>query len=675
MSIIQDLIKQGYEMKGPIKIDTDDLTKMGITTESINDTPREDKTVVVESNGTSKRVSTMMFGYNKKGIKLKDGSFANADELLAAIEEAVKSQEQGTIIVTEKGRRLEGEELTELLETVKEVAGKVVIGSQSEKVTNQEAKTWGVAGAGSEKVHPKGVVFLGNGQVQLPSGEYVSVDELQAALSEYMIMVPKKKEEPVPIPDPEPEPIEPEPTEPEPDPVEPEPEPLPPTNPEIDQQTVMRVTRKYKNRASIWLAILSAVLALALMWGVTLKPVEAIERIETYAIEYQMEDKTLAEEDMQTIIDNVMRDMGMGEKVYVEDGMEFGVTSNPEETRTKTMGEEFDKENKHEGEYRITGFAIWHDGNIYEFLEDFNGDLASPTIGAFIDEMCEKHNLPKDEIDFMVHVGQNQDGTRLGWIDASELVNQDEITQETIDYIQENSDHFFGRVDNFEGSTITLSNGDTVSVYDANGNLLQPGDKVVGASGIEYTVNEFEMITNVEENTVVVGEQKQIKFDFTAPEIAISVAPLLAALAFGIANYKKNKKAQENPDFVSVRSQEEKERFVRDFKKAKEEYEKNSGFGKLMKRVFYRKEFDRMQEFTEEQTYELYEAIEKHANRDFVLGDKDKIVIKNGKIKIEYHDGGIMDITDIVMPDVKSIGAENEYLEEGMYDDEVRRRF
>lgn len=688
MSVIQDLIKKGYDLRGPIQVDTSELTKMGITTESINDTPREDKSVTVSSNGGSKRVSSMMFGYNKAKIKLKDGSFANTDELIAAMEDAVSKQEEGTLIINEKGETLTPEQMRELMAFVAEAAGKVIIGEQSEKITNQTAPKWGVQGP-SGKVHSKGAVFLGNGGIQLPSGEYVSVEELEQALSEYMILVPKKKEEPIPpvIPEPDPEPKpepdpEPEPSEPEqtdPEPIEPEPDPIEPTDPEqtpnpTKDEKVLKVTRKYKNRASIWCALLSVTLAAILALGIAVKPIEVERAIDRTVIEYQMQDGVLTEEQIVDLVNDIINKYKMGEDVTVKDGQEFGVTSNPEETTKKTMGEEFKLENKEAGEYRISGFAIWYDGNIYEFLEDFNGELTDPSIGQYIDEVCEKHNLPKDEIDFMVHVGTNS-GTRLGWIDLSELINSEDLTQEVIDKAIENSQKFFDRIENFKGDKITLSNGDVISLYKEDGTMIQNGDVVTSERGIQYTVNNIRLENVQDKYTEVVGEEKNLIFDFTAPEIAISMAPLVAALAFAIANHKKNKQAKENPAFVSVANSEEKERFVKEFQKAKEEYEKTSNFGKVMKRIFFRKEIDQMQELTEEQMRELYDAIERHANRDFVLGSNDSINIKNGRILIEYHDGGVMDITDIVMQDLYSIGQENPVEEEGLYNDEVRRRF
>lgn len=653
MSIIEDIIGKDYEVKGTFQVDTDSLTKMGFTTQSINSTEREDKSVVITSNGQTKQVSSMMFGYNKAKIKLKDGNFANSEELMNAMKEAVARQEKGTIVVNSKGEKLTAEKMEELISVVVEAAGKVVIGGQSSKITNQTAPTWGVEGP-TGKVHSKGAVFLGNGQIKLPSGEYVSVDELNQAISDYMIVVPKK-EEPIPVP---------------PKPIEPQPQTF-----EQDKKKLLKVTRKYKNNASKWLAGLAATLAIVLAIGTTTKPIEVVETFDRSMVEYEMTHSEVTEEGIEQIKQDMINQFCMGGNVFVEDSKTFRVTSNPEDSRTKTMGEEFTRESKTEGDYRISGFAVWHDGKLYDYIEDFNGKLTDPTIGQYIDDVCMAYNLPKDEIDFMVHVGVSHDNTRLGWIDVSELVNQDELNFEIIDYIAENTHNFKDTIDNFTGTTVTLSNGDVISVYNPDGTLIQPGQTIVSEKGVEYTVNNFELTTTKESVTNIVGEEKQLVFDLTAPEIAIAMSPLVAALALGIANHKKNKKAEQNPNFVSVANNEEKEKFVRDFVKAKEEYEKKSNFGKVLQRIFYRKEIDQMRELTDEQIREIYESIERHANKDFVFGSNDTITFKNGNIYVQYHDGKLMNITDIVMEDIYSVGNQNEVVEEGIYSDEVRRKY
>ena len=116
-----------------------------------------------------------------------------------------------------------------------EAAGKIKVGGISDKVTNQEARSWSIEGANSDVEHKKGLVFLGKGKVDLKEGEYISAEEFLKALQEYMVLTPKEKE---PIP-----PIPPIP------PVKPEPEPK---QPERERKPFIRVVLKIKNKLAAW---------------------------------------------------------------------------------------------------------------------------------------------------------------------------------------------------------------------------------------------------------------------------------------------------------------------------------------------------------------------------------------------------------------------------------------
>ena len=72
-----------------------------------------------------------------------------------------------------------------------------------------------------------------------------------------------------------------------------------------------------------------------------------------------------------------------------------------------------------------------------------------------------------------------------------------------------------------------------------------------------------------------------------------------------------------------------------------------------------------MQRLTDEQIRRLYSSINRHAGIDFVMGTNDKIDISNGKVLVKYEDGHILDITDIVMPEIQSIGSHNPVEAEG----------
>ena len=88
------LIKEGYIEEGTLVVYVDDLTKMDLSPSEVKPDgvkgERQDKDVVViDKQGRSKKVSSILLGKNKKQVQLGDGSFINSDELLEAIKEAV----------------------------------------------------------------------------------------------------------------------------------------------------------------------------------------------------------------------------------------------------------------------------------------------------------------------------------------------------------------------------------------------------------------------------------------------------------------------------------------------------------------------------------------------------------------------------------------------------------
>ena len=147
--------------------------------------------------------------------------------------------------------------------------------------------------------------------------------------------------------------------------------------------------------------------------------------------------------------------------------------------------------------------------------------------------------------------------------------------------------------------------------------------------------------------------------------LGLGIVPLLGSAAYAVHNKRKNDYEQKNPKFFEFASSEDYYKFKREFEQAKDKYEKQSKFSQVLKRIFIRKEEDLMQRLTKEQSKELYEAIMKHANVDFVYGPNDKLDFKNGKIYVNYSDGHYMNITDIVMSDINMIGKDNEVVAKG----------
>lgn len=656
----EKLIKQGYIEAGTLVVHVDDITKLELSSQEVkpeetNQKARQDKSVVVIDNqGHMKKVSSILLGYNKKNIKLADGSFANADELLVAMQTAISSLDAGTIVVNKKGEALDPQSL---LKVVKEAAGKVKIGQRSSKVTNQDNRYWSVEGAKSDVEYKKGVVFLGKEGIDLKSGDYVSLDELLMALNEYMVMKPELNS------------------------IVPK-----PNVPENTEPLVVRVVHKYKNNLSRWLSLLAALLILGS--GIKIKdnkkmievPVEYKEKVmqmvEQNQLNYNVNgmDVEFTYETIKEAQRRIVSEMKLGDELPLQNGDELYSTS--ELTGSKAViGNKLRKA----GNYQISGVSLVYNDNIYAWYVDPSIDNPGFEIGNFINETVTKNNLDLNKIDVRLHLGNSSNYTRTGWIDISKLIKEDSIEQKAIKENSVIASTYNGAINNFTGQNISIEtiNGPvTINILDNDGNLLKPGTTVVGSDGKEYMIGELsESIVKVpsmqtvtktmmEERQVVDG--KKITWNIQDCSLAVGLAPLLGAIAAAVATKKKNEQAQENPSLFEFENEEEYLKFKREFETAKEDYEKNSKFKKMLKNLFYRKETDLLQKLTEEQIQQLYATIKNCHTSDYSYKSDDKIEFRNGKVIVVLNDGRVQDITDIVMPSIANIGRENKIEAEGL---------
>lgn len=656
----EKLVKQGYIEAGTLVIRVDDITKLELSSQEVkpeetNQKTRQDKSVVVIDNqGRMKKVSSLLLGYNKKNIQLADGSFANANDLLVAMQTAVSSLDSGTIVVNKKGEVLDPQSL---LKVVKDAAGKLKIGQCSPKVTNQDNRYWSVEGAKSDVEYKKGIVFLGKESIDLKSGDYISVDELLMALNEYMVMKPESNS------------IIPEPN------VPTKVEPL-----------IVRVVHKYKNNLSRWLVLLASVLMLAS--GIKIRdnvkmvevPVEykekLVQMIEQNQLNYIVNgiDIEFTCETIQEAQRRIVSEMKLGDEVSLQNGDELYSTS--ELTGSKTIiGSKLRKS----GNYQISGVSIVYNGSIYAWYVDPSIDNPGLEIGNFINETITKNNLDLNKIDVRLHLGNSSNYTRTGWIDISKLIKEDSIEQQVIKKNATIASTYTGTISNFTGQSISMEtiNGPvTLNILDVDGKLLKPGTTVIGSDGREYMLNELsESIVKVPKTqniTTPVMEERQIidgkKITWSIQDCSFTfgIAPLLVAIATAVATRKKNEQAQENPSLFEFENEEKYLKFKKEFEMAKEDYEKNSKFKRMLKNLFYRKEIDLLQKLTKEQVQQLYIKIKNCHTSDYSYNPDDKIEFRNGKVIIVFNDGRIQDITDIVMPSIANIGRENKVETEGL---------
>lgn len=650
----EKLIADGYIESGTLFVPVDDITKLELSHQEVKPTgakeARQDKSVIVIDNmGRTKKVSSLLFGYNKHNVQLADGTFANADELLQAMQNAINNLDKGTIIVDHKGKHLNPEDL---LVVAKEAAGKVTIGKKA-NIVNQDSRTWSIEGAHSDVEYKKGAVFGING-VDLKTGDYISVDEFLTALNNYVVMKPQEL------------PHEPIPQEPQ------------KVNQESMEPKVVRVVSKYKSNLR-WLALVAALLVI--LSGFRMKNQYKTE-IENVTNEYTQTEVTealhyiakegITEKDINEAKQEFVSNLKIGDESLLKTG--DILTSNSLGGNTLEIGPGVRKA----GNYQISGVSIVQNGKMLAWHTDFS--VANPgfEIGKFINEASAKHNLDLNQVEIVLHFGNSSNYTRTGWMNISKLINSNDIEQK----LRSEAVTYEGVINNFNSGIITMEtlNGPVnINVLDSMGNPLKPGTIVIGSDGKEYEVSganiieneNINKVTNVSQTERQVVSGKKLTWSIKDCNVIVGLAPLLAAIAAEIATKKKNNEAEKNPTFLQFDNNQQYLDFKRSFEKAKEEYEKTSKFKKMLNNVFYHKKADYLQKLNDEQIKELYSTIRNIHNGTYSHNLNDKIEFKNGKIMVILSDDRKLDITDEVMPYIASIGKDNSVEAEGLLTDEL----
>ncbi len=651
---------QGYKIIGKFKVSLDKMTtislKEGQVKQANSMRQRHDKMVLVRDRvGTLGTASSLLFGYNKRGIKLADGDYISASELLQAIEKAIANLSQGTMIVSRKGEPFKAEDL---LETVKKVAGSVII---NDKLPTGNRYHWSVKGAESGPTVSKGIAMVGN-KVTLGNGDYLSIDEILKALNNYVVV--REKDEKTST-----ESLE---------------------NSENEKTRTVRVVRKYKNRLSAWLATLAIILTLLSGFGkvdvATLVEIpETIKKQIVHTVSRDDLDYVLSQIDYEdltpesAILRQVLSDLNMGDYVLVENG-DVLTTRGDLTGVAKEMGKEFTREGKETGNYSITGIAIVHENKVIDYIESFNLEDTSTNLAEYVMNVCDKHGLSFEDVRINIHMGSNTERTRLGWIDVADIFDQQELTEQAMQEIIEKGTSYRGMINDFKGDTITLDNGATIKIKDDNGNLLQPGTRVIGSDGNEYIISDLSLEEKndkyiTEETSVIMQEEvisKGTKLIWRIQDcnLSLAITPLVGALASAVATRKKNSKEDKHPKFYEFENSQDYRAFRDEFIRNGEEYRKKSNFGQILKRVFYRKEIDIMQNLNAEQIRDLYHFICNLNTADYRYQSTDHITMKDGRIFAEKTDGSVIDITDIVMPYIANIGSKNKIEAEGRLEGE-----
>jgi len=622
-----NLLEHSYVENGTLIIDVDDITTLDIKEEEVNNLvssqkKRFDKGVILrDKNGKEKKLSSILLGYNKRGITLKDGSFCSVDDLKNAMEDAINRLDKGTILVDKKGKHLN---INELIDLVKHTAGTIIIEGPSEKITNQDTRRVSVQGAESDKVYKNGLSFLGNDQLSLDQGEYISKDELLKALEEYVILKPneetKSKKE------------------------------------DENEKKYIKVTKKYKTPLPKIMAVVAAtsilISGLSINREAKFRDPIPTGNVSVSHLEYNLEEQYA----------DAFKALGVevGSPVSVEAGTKANSRSDMQGHEI-TIGEGIRKS----GEYQVSGVSIKVDGKVIDFYTDTRIQNPGFDIGQFVVDKIAEYNLDAKDVELALHLGNATDNTRTGWIDINDLTNLEQIAIAP----------YQGIINNFRGDSITIDtpNGPVViKILDANGNLIQNGTTVIGSDGRPYQINGLELTKEVIESLdVMVPDDAATKLSWSIKdcELEAGLLPLLLAVASALATKKKNEEAKKTPKNFEF-NKEEYPIFLDKFKKEKENYGKKSKFKKFFIKLFRGKEVQIAQELTEEQVDEIKKIIASIKTEEYSYKSTDRIYFKNGRIMVDSIDGTTKDISEICYPLIYQIGSENKIVAEGFLKEE-----
>jgi hypothetical protein len=509
-----------------LEVSFDGLSSVDINEYSVNpyQADRKDKDVYINTKTDSqglnirKRTSSLMLGKNVDAngnikIDLKDGTYISETEVAQAIINAINSNENKTVVCKKTGEKVENRHVNDLVDLVKK-SGKLTLEGRSEKIKNQDSIKWSVTGKDMNISKSAGVMMLGNVGIKMPYGDYVSLDEIKKALTEYVVRTPISS----------------------PSPLEEQKAAISKSdNPmkKDKEQSVRRVTSRKKTRK--WLVIALAIATL--ISGIRFK--EKIENLVTpYAVTQQAKVSgvdislsDISENEIKNIIDETIignySKYSNSSDIKMSDNTEYYGSSDYKYGGNTSKGI-IGQSTRQEGMYIINGLSVVNNGKIVDYTFSENENL-----GTFIKKIADEQQLNVKDMEAYIHV----DGPTCGWVDVSELSNISQVTSEEISkYVS--SVTYEASIDDINKNEVMFENNNgekvLVSIKNSSGELLENGSKVIGSDGVEYTVEKVSLNENNKEikSTDVSIAQKSVgnymTWKFTDMSPILALATLLA---------------------------------------------------------------------------------------------------------------------------------------------------
>ena len=505
---IEILRKKGYT-EAEIQIAVDALSKLTISPQELEalGKNRDDRTVVASSSdGKSMKTSSIMMGYNKAGISLENGDYVSIEEFTEALTRELSTSSKDTIYVSRKtGRKIDSADLIKqvLKEASKDVSNLNL--SETNSISNQGAMAISIEDAKKKKEFKKGVLMLGNPSLILPNGEYVLASEILKAMDDYVKMVPGE----VVI------------TE------------VPVNKPTKEEK--YRVIKRITKRMSLLPIIIALISTLLTGFRVEEKYdkvfITTPSTVATISVDSLIEK---SEEEILAEVTKKVMDIKTGDKIEVNDGLEYHSSSDYKyggDNKTGVFGE-----NNLVGEYNVDYISIINNGQIVH--TKFNKDESLEKNLALA---AEKLGVDVSTLESYIHLG----GPVSGWVSTGEIISSsvNKISSNK-SAILDKKDNINGTIDNFNGSTITIKDGEeevSLKVVDDEGNLLSNGEIVTGSNGKKYRLQNISLESNLKttEKDVYAGKHLTWSIHNVSKEFALLSA--VAATMFTLLSNRERK--------------------------------------------------------------------------------------------------------------------------------------
>lgn len=508
MNEYERLKKSGYTEE-EIRVELDRLSQINIKNKPLGPN-REDRDVSVkDSQGIEKKTSSIMMGYNKKGIILSDGQYVSAKEFEETLNNELNSNDKDVVYASRKtGKLVKAADIAQeiLNETVKKESSLNL--SEDTKITNQDSAQISITDPKKQQEFKKGIIMLGNNNIKLPNGQYVSGQEIVSALNDYVKLTPT------------------------------------PTKTDIvveKEDELLRVIKRIVQKFSWVPLLISAIITILSGLGFKKSVIKEMVQREQANLKHSTSHmQMMTDEEIKDMArDNVVK-LKTGASVEIPAGTKYYSSSDHEQVKSSKSGT-FGSVTRPEGTYNVDYISILHNGNIVHTEYD-----KGISVDETLEKVAKKLGVSKSELKMELHIG----GPVAGWVNADELINN--YTSESKKKVDANlkaTEKQNGITTNFNGNTIIIDGNVTLKVVDQNGNLLPAGSIVIGSDGQKYRLDELQLETEKVMEEVAIGTKTKLNWSIHN----ISKEELLMAAAVGIVGtYLTSKKKKENAEMTET---------------------------------------------------------------------------------------------------------------------------